>query len=104
MSRGADVGVLLERALLQMAAAVKIDLTIADASWSRWASATFTGARHDLSVTTGPSPTLDAWLGALPEAEFTVRGHLVADLAITSRARVGDTITLRIAVLTVEAD
>lgn len=102
MSHGPDVGVLLERALLHKAAAAGVDLAIVEASWTRWASATFTGARHDLALAASPSHTLDAWLAGLPEAEFALRGHLVADLAVDSRMRVGERLELRIGVLTVE--
>lgn len=102
MSHGPDAGALLERALLQMAATAGVDLAIVEASWSRWASATFTGARHDLALVATSSPALDTWLVELPEAEFSLRGHLVADLAVDSRMRVGERVELRIGVLTVE--
>jgi len=102
VSQGPDIGVLLERALRQMAAAAGIDLTIVEAGWTRWASATFSGARHDLSLSASASPTLDLWLARLPEADFTLRRHLVADLAIESRTRIGDRIVVRIGALTVE--
>lgn len=102
MSRGPDAGVLLERALLRHAVQHGIDLSIVSAGWTRWASATFAGARHDLLVAAAPSPALDAWIADLPEAEFALRGHLVADLTAESHSRVGDRVDLKIGVLTVE--
>ncbi len=102
MSGAPDAGVLLERALLRYAAQRGIDLSIVSAGWTRWASATFAGARHELLLTATPSPALDAWVADLPEAEFVLRGHLVADLTVESRTRVGDRIEVRIGVLTVE--
>ena len=102
MSCGPDAGVLLERALDRHGAQRGIDLSIVSASWTRWASATFAGARHELLLTATPSPALDAWIAELPEAEFVLRGHLVADLTVESRTRVGDRVELKIAVLTVE--
>ncbi len=102
MSRGPDAGVLLERALVGHAAEAGVDLSIVSAGWTRWASATFVGARHDLLLTAVPSPALDDWIANLPEAEFTLRGHLVADLTVESRSRIGDRIELRVGVLTVE--
>lgn len=102
MSRGPDAGTLLERALLRQAVQAGIDLSIVSASWTRWASATFVGARHDLLLSAAPSPALDAWVADLPEADFTLRDHLVADLTVESRTRIGDRVELRIGVLTVE--
>ncbi len=102
MSRGPDAGTLLERALLRQAEVAGIDLSIVSAGWTRWASATFVGARHDLLLAAPPTPTLDAWAADLPEAEFALRGHLVADLKVESRTHICDRVELRIGVLTVE--
>ena len=102
MSRGPDAGALLERALLRQAGQAGIDLSIVSASWTRWASATFVGARHDVLLSATPSPALDRWVADLPEAEFALRGHLVADLAVESRTCIGDRVELRLGLLTVE--
>ncbi|WP_066664729.1 MULTISPECIES: hypothetical protein [unclassified Sphingomonas] len=102
MSCGPDAGVLLERALPRHAARCGIDLSIVSAGWTRWASATFAGARHELLLAAAPSPALDAWIAELPEAEFALRGHLVADLTVESRSRVGDRVEIKVGVLTVE--
>ncbi len=102
MSRGPDAGTQLERALLHGAHAAGIDPVIMAADWTRWASATFTGARHRLTLSASPSPTLDDWLAGLPEAEFALRGHLVADLLVPMRDTGGTFVTFEIEALTVE--
>jgi hypothetical protein len=66
-----------------------------------WASATFAGARHELDFVAERSAALDTWLSALPEAEFALRGHLVADINVDERID-SDAVTLRIEALTVE--
>ncbi len=102
MSRGPDAATLLERALSTSAADAGCLIRIAAADWTRWASVTFTGARHLLTLEGEASPALEAWLVALPEAELVLRGHLVADLGVESMRRVGDAVTVVIEVLTVE--
>ena len=46
MSRRADPAALLERAILVHAARAAITINLAVVRSTRWASATFTGARH----------------------------------------------------------
>ncbi|MBX9796912.1 MAG: hypothetical protein K2Y03_08515 [Sphingomonas sp.] len=70
--------------------------------WQRWASATFTGARHQLVLQAPPSDALDAWLGTLGEAEIALPGHLVADLHLDHVARGAERVEATLAVLTVE--
>jgi hypothetical protein len=102
MSRWPDAATLLERALIARAAAAGVLVEVADAEWVRWASATFTGARHMLVLTGTAGAQVHGWIMALPEAEFTLRGHLVADLVVESWASDGDGFTATVAVLTVE--
>ena len=102
MSRGPDAGAQLERALMRGAADAGIRLTILAADWSRWASVTFSGARHRLSISAAPSLQFDAWLAALPEAEFRLRGHLVADLAVAGERRTTELVEIELEALTVE--
>ncbi len=102
MSRGPDAGTLLTRALMAAAAADGIALAVTESSWSRWASATFIGAQHRLSVAGAASPALDDWLTALPERELALRGHVVADLTITAMCASADRIEAEIQALTVE--
>lgn len=82
MSRGPDAGVRLERALIASAAQAGCAVTIIDATWLRWASATFAGARHTIWLEATAGPALDRWLADLPEADLALRESLVADLAV----------------------
>jgi hypothetical protein len=102
MSRGPDASTLLERALLESARAAGCPLALRTSEMKRWASVTFTGARHGLTLEGAASPTLDAWLAALPETEFALRRHLVADLVVQSVVREGGDVTIVLEVLTVE--
>lgn len=103
MSRGPDAATLLERALLASAAAAGCPVAIARSGWEHWASATFAGARHEILLSATDGAALRAWLAALPEAEFALRGHLVADLAVAALHCDGGEATARIEALTVEA-
>ncbi|MES2987636.1 MAG: hypothetical protein V4808_07005 [Pseudomonadota bacterium] len=102
MSRGPDAATLLERALIAGAEAEGCAITIPKWDVRRWASATFVGAQHALALTCARSPQLDAWLAALPEAEFALRGHLVADLKVMQIVRDGDAVSVALEILTVE--
>lgn len=78
-------------------------------SSTAWASATFSGARHEaeLGLTgAGAHARAQALADRLPEAEFALAGHIVADLVIEElvleRGGGEETALLRIAALTVE--
>ena len=45
-----------------------------------WASATFVGSRHVLEMQCPDAAAAQGAAGRLPEAEFNLRGHLVADV------------------------
>ncbi|WP_447728717.1 hypothetical protein [Sphingomonas koreensis] len=102
MSRWPDLNTQLEGALVRSAADAGIILTVATAGATPWASVTFTGARHRLSAVAAHSASLDAWLAGLPEAEFRLRGHLVADLAVTGATQAAELTEVMLEVLTVE--
>lgn len=77
-------------------------MVVTSAGATRWASATFTGARHRIELA-GSSDTASLhWLSALPEAELCVRRHLVADLIVERHTHAGNHFTATIEVLTVE--
>ncbi|WP_448663649.1 hypothetical protein ACG3SL_02945 [Sphingomonas sp. CJ20] len=102
MSRGPDAGTLLARALVAAADAAGCPVMLVEGDWTRWASATFVGARHVL-VLRGPCGTaLDRWIAGLPDAELALRGHLVADLTIAGVTRTPEGATIRVEALTVE--
>ena len=102
MSRGPDVATLLERALLESARTADCPLALRVSAMTRWASVTFTGAKHLLTLTGEASSELDAWLAALPEAEFALRDHLVADMVVLSVRREEGSAAVVLEVLTVE--
>lgn len=75
---------------------------VVSASRSRsWASATFEGARHQLEVRL-PADAVAAFEQGLREAEFSLRGHLLADIAIAGRKAVDGDVLLEVEALTIE--
>jgi len=66
-----------------------------------WASVTFTGARHWVSLSVGPARAEEI-AAMLPEFEFDLPGHLVADIVVTGTKTDGDRTILEIEALTVE--
>lgn len=102
MSRGPDAATLLVRILEAAARRAGCPARIIDSDWRRWASATFSGARHVVTLAATASPALDAWLATLAEAELPVKGHLLADLAVAECRRRGDEVEVRLEALTVE--
>lgn len=101
MSRGPDIGTLLVRALYRLSCTAGCPLEIVESDWVRWASATFSGARHAQVWCAAPSAALDDWLAALPEADVVLRGHLLADIVVSAVTRTADTVRIEIAALTV---
>lgn len=102
MSRGPDAATQLERALLASAEAAGCPVTTTESDLTRWASVTFTGGRHMLTLKGATSPALTRWIAALPESDFALRGHLVADLSVEAVRREGAEVTVMLEVLTVE--
>ena len=102
MSRGPDPGTALIRALEANARRTGCPVRVNASDWTRWASATFTGARHELTLEADESGALDTWLTELPDAELPTRGHLVADIIVTSVRRAQGSATIRLEALTVE--
>ncbi len=84
MSRGPDAGTLLDRRLRIAAEAAGVTIAITDSDWVRWSSATFSGARHRVTVMSEDAG-LDPWLATLPDADLPMRGHLVAELVVAGR-------------------
>ena len=78
-----------------------------DAVSRTWASATFTGVRHRIAFRLegeGAHAAAEAFLAGLADAEFHLRGHFLADIALLSRASDGDAVRIAIEALTIEAD
>lgn len=68
-----------------------------------WASATFSGTRHKLTLLIGADHSA-AFLDGIEEAEFALRGHILADIAVTGCERVGDSARVALEALTVVED
>jgi hypothetical protein len=66
-----------------------------------WASVTFTGARHWVALSVGPARAAEI-AAMLPDHEFDLPGHLVADIAVTGTRVDGDRTVIEIEALTVE--
>lgn len=99
---GLEADARLRRALVLNAAAARAEVKIARTASTRWASATFTGARHELELTATASDAFEQWFADLPEADLPLSGHLVADLKIVAVSQAGDDLTVTLEVLTVE--
>jgi hypothetical protein len=74
-----------------------------------WASVTFTGARHRVAfslVGAGAGTAADCFLQRMEDSDFDLRGHILADIALTSEERdpSGEQVQLRLEALTVEDD
>ncbi len=67
----------------------------------RWASATFTGARHNFVFKTANDQALMI-IKSLASQEFTIPNHLVADICVIAQQRGPDGCELEIEALTVE--
>lgn len=102
MRAGPDIGAGLAKAIEHAAIRAMCTATVVSASQTAWASATFTGARHRLTLVAPPGQATDDWLAGLPDVEFDLRGHLVADLAVTTVNRRDECVDAVLEILTVE--
>jgi hypothetical protein len=98
--RGPDAGTLIIRTLRTMGTA--FDIRIDSIAGRPWSSATFTGTRHCVRLAAPAVPGLRSWLDALPEAEFALRGHIVADLCVDTIETVDGEYRVTLSVLTLE--
>ena len=102
MSRGPDAATMLTRAIDKQARRAGCPVEHVDSDWDRWASATFSGARHRLTFAATPDVALDRWLKGLPDADFALRGHLVADLVVSAVRHAAERVEIDLEILTVE--
>lgn len=93
----------LERALAASAARAGVTITIDDRAATAWCSATFSGARHILRGSAPRGPALSRWLGALPETDLPLHGHVVADIVVAGVSRAAGRVDFRLEALTVES-
>ena len=78
---------------------------VEDASLKPWCSATFVGAQHRITLLLDGEEAADrshALAKALPEAEFAIPGHLVADLTIDAISKGEKVARVTMTALTIE--
>lgn len=71
-----------------------------EAQATPWASATFAGARHRLTLNV--EGDAGSWIAGLSEADLPIRRQLVADLVVEDQCQEAGWTTATIGVLTVE--
>jgi hypothetical protein len=70
-----------------------------------WASVTFSGARHEIAFRLegdGAGEAAARFLCGLGTAELSLRGHILADIAMVAEERRPDCASIRLEALTVE--
>lgn len=101
-----DAGPELKRALRAWFTALGAPLTVEALVSRPWASITFSGERHRLTLCLpgpGAQAAVDSFLDGLEEREFALRGHLLADIEAAGVERDADgQIRLVLEALTVE--
>ena len=99
----------LLRALIGRAAVPRDRILLTDVHSVDWQSLTFTGERHQLQlrvVGTDSSAVVERMCGGLEDAEFSIPGVIVADIAVAGKPRCaldGSTV-LTIEALTISED
>lgn len=93
----------LRRALLAAFADAHVTANIGNIRSRDWASATFSGTRHELQLRLSDSSGC-ALLAELGEREFDLSGHILVDIAAEDVRRDGENILATIQALTVVAD
>ncbi|KQN25222.1 hypothetical protein ASE86_02905 [Sphingomonas sp. Leaf33] len=101
MTGRATAATRLERALVKDAGMAGVTLTIATIRSTRWASATFAGARHRLEVMVAGAGARD-WLAGLAEADLPMPAHLVADVVLVEQHHASGESRAVVEILTVE--
>lgn len=97
----------LERALASLFSGPDCTASIEWTASRPWASATFTGARHVVRLRlsgSNPDAAANQGLSGIEEREFALPGHILVDIALSSREAEGQSILLTLETLTVEAD
>jgi hypothetical protein len=84
---------------------VQFDPIVEEVRSRNWTSATFVGARHELRLLLrdqGTQAAADRLSESLDVREFTLRGHILADISLVASEAVEDGVRLRLEALTVE--
>lgn len=93
----------LRRALVAAFADDDITANIGNIRSHAWASATFTGMRHELRLRLS-GLRAEALIAGLGDREFDLPGHILIDIAATEIGRDGEERVLAVEALTVTAD
>jgi hypothetical protein len=99
----------LLRALIARSGAPRDRILLSDAESTDWRSLTFTGERHSIALRVSApdaSRTVERMCAGLEDAEFSIPGVIVADIAIVKAPRraLDGSISLTIEALTVSQD
>jgi hypothetical protein len=87
MMRGPGTARLLARALSASAAREGLAVAVEERGARPWHSATFSGYRHALTLTTTPAGAVaDRWLATIGTLDVPLPGALLADLSVTGAA------------------
>ncbi len=100
--RGPDAETLLVRALRSQGMKADIVIAVRSIASRPWASATFVGTSHCVKIEARPGESFDRWVADLPDREWTLRGHLVADVVVDRVTKDAAVATLLMSVLTIE--
>lgn len=92
----------LARALTASALASGVAMAIEEHRSHPWASATFVGTQHALTLAAAPTAALGSWIAALPDADLSLAGHLIASIAVDRIEEAGGAAALSLTVLTLE--
>lgn len=93
----------LRRALTTAFAEAMVNANIGNIRSDGWASATFTGMRHELGLRLSGSG-VDAFIAGIGEREFDLPGHILIDIVATEIGRDGEDRLVTLEALTVAAD
>jgi len=100
-----DAATALLRAVRQRFPGTGLAFALEEMRTSSWASVTFTGARHELAFRLdgeGAEAAAVHFLSDMEAAEFSLRGHLLADVALISEERRPGRVRIALEALTVE--
>jgi len=88
-----------------------VNFAVEDIRSRSWASATFSGVRHEITFTTqgeGAEAEAELFLDGLAEREFDLCDHILADIALVSRTSMpgpdGPLVRIDLEALTIEED
>ena len=100
--RGRDAEARLGQALQLAGHAAGLAVAVTDSRARAWASATYVGTQVTLTLCAPRAAALGRWLSDLPLAEVSMRGYLLASLALDRIEDDGTTIATTVTALVIE--